>query len=75
MLKGNKGTVVILVSQDNVFVNVVASVQYRAVRENAKDAFYMLTNPKEQIQSYVFDGKLVVHLITVFFILHHAANR
>ena len=49
----------ILVSQDNVFVNVVASVQYRAVRENAKDAFYMLTNPKEQIQSYVFDGKLV----------------
>ena len=56
----------ILVSQDNVFVNVVASVQYRAVRENAKDAFYMLTNPKEQIQSYVFDGKLVIHLITVF---------
>ncbi|MCO5562789.1 hypothetical protein L7F22_058320 [Adiantum nelumboides] len=42
-------------SKDNVFVNVVASVQYRAVPNNAKDAFYKLTNPREQIQSYVFD--------------------
>ena len=43
-------------SQDNVFVNVVASVQYRAMAEKAADAFYRLTNTKEQIQSYVFDG-------------------
>lgn len=42
-------------SKDNVFVNVVASVQYRAIHNNAKDAFYKLTNPREQIQSYVFD--------------------
>ncbi|MCO5554540.1 hypothetical protein L7F22_008070 [Adiantum nelumboides] len=42
-------------SKDNVFVNVVASVQYRAVPNNAKDAFYKLTNPHGQIQSYVFD--------------------
>jgi hypothetical protein len=45
--------------QDNVFVNIVASVQYRAVPENAKDAFYMLTDPKGQIQSYVYDGNRV----------------
>jgi hypothetical protein len=35
---------------------VVASVQYRAIAEKASDAFYRLTNTKEQIQSYVFDG-------------------
>ncbi len=43
--------------QDNVFVTVVASVQYRAHIETAEDAFYKLTNPREQIKSYVFDGK------------------
>ncbi|KAE8021638.1 hypothetical protein FH972_007511 [Carpinus fangiana] len=42
-------------TKDNVFVNVVASVQYRAIAEKASDAFYRLTNTKEQIQSYVFD--------------------
>ncbi|KAH7295818.1 hypothetical protein KP509_27G067200 [Ceratopteris richardii] len=42
-------------SRDNVFVNVVASVQYRTIHDNARDAFYKLTNPPEQIQSYVFD--------------------
>ncbi|KAH7315876.1 hypothetical protein KP509_21G069200 [Ceratopteris richardii] len=42
-------------SRDNVFVNVVASVQYRVVDGKAKEAFYKLTNPREQIQSYVFD--------------------
>lgn len=42
--------------QDNVFVNVVASVQYRALSEKASDAFYKLSNTKTQIQAYVFDG-------------------
>ncbi|XP_028806442.1 hypersensitive-induced response protein-like protein 2 [Neltuma alba] len=42
-------------TKDNVFVNVVASVQYRALAEKASDAFYRLTNTREQIQSYVFD--------------------
>lgn len=42
--------------QDNVFVTVVASVQYRALAEKASDAFYKLTNTRGQIQSYVFDG-------------------
>ncbi|KAG2578551.1 hypothetical protein PVAP13_6NG203600 [Panicum virgatum] len=42
-------------TKDNVFVNVVASVQYRALADKASDAFYRLTNTREQIQSYVFD--------------------
>ncbi|NP_001265943.1 Hypersensitive-induced response protein-like protein 2-like [Cicer arietinum] len=42
-------------TKDNVFVMVVASVQYRAVADKASDAFYRLTNTREQIQSYVFD--------------------
>lgn len=42
--------------QDNVFVTVVASVQYRAMAEKASDAFYKLSNTKAQIQAYVFDG-------------------
>ncbi|CAK9189586.1 unnamed protein product [Sphagnum troendelagicum] len=44
-------------SKDNVFVTMVASVQYRAHIETAEDAFYKLTNPREQIKSYVFDAK------------------
>jgi hypothetical protein len=44
--------------QDNVFVTVVASVQYRALADKASDAFYKLSNTREQIQSYVFDGTL-----------------
>ncbi|KAL3697420.1 hypothetical protein R1sor_011496 [Riccia sorocarpa] len=42
-------------TKDNVFVNIVASVQYRAIQEAAFDAYYKLTNPRSQIQSYVFD--------------------
>ncbi|CAL9097535.1 unnamed protein product [Musa acuminata var. zebrina] len=41
--------------QDNVFVTVVASIQYNAIADQASDAFYRLSNTKEQIQSYVFD--------------------
>jgi hypothetical protein len=42
--------------QDNVFVQLICSIQYRVVKENADDAFYELQNPQEQIQAYVFDG-------------------
>ncbi|XVF85998.1 hypothetical protein PTKIN_Ptkin17bG0165700 [Pterospermum kingtungense] len=42
-------------TKDNVFVNVVASVQYRAFADKAQDAFYKLSNTRGQIQSYVFD--------------------
>ncbi|XP_068650355.1 hypersensitive-induced response protein 4 [Aristolochia californica] len=42
-------------TKDNVFVQLLCSIQYRVIRENADDAFYELQNPKEQIQAYVFD--------------------
>ncbi|KAH9603739.1 hypothetical protein KSS87_021640 [Heliosperma pusillum] len=42
-------------TKDNVFVNVVASIQYRAIAEKASDAFYKLSNTRTQIQAYVFD--------------------
>ncbi|XP_047327956.1 protein PPLZ12-like [Impatiens glandulifera] len=41
-------------TKDNVFVQLLCSIQYRVVKENAHDAFYQLATPKEQIQSYVF---------------------
>ncbi|CAA6671708.1 unnamed protein product [Spirodela intermedia] len=42
-------------TKDDVFVNVVASVQYRALANQAGDAFYKLSNTRGQIQAYVFD--------------------
>ncbi|KAJ0959987.1 hypothetical protein J5N97_000243 [Dioscorea zingiberensis] len=42
-------------TKDNVFVNVVASIQYRALANKASDAFYKLSNTRTQIQAYVFD--------------------
>ncbi|GLJ18579.1 hypothetical protein SUGI_0330800 [Cryptomeria japonica] len=42
-------------TKDNVFVTIIASVQYRVLEKNASDAFYKLNKPKEQIQAYVFD--------------------
>ncbi|CAL5325126.1 hypothetical protein CsSME_00004298 [Camellia sinensis var. sinensis] len=42
-------------TKDNVFVNVVASIQYRALSGKGADAFYKLSNTKVQIQAYVFD--------------------
>ncbi|KAI8008607.1 Hypersensitive-induced response protein 4 [Camellia lanceoleosa] len=42
-------------TKDNVFVQLLCSIQYRVIKENADDAFYELQNPKEQIQAYVFD--------------------
>lgn len=39
-----------------MFVTVVASIQYRALAEKAADAYYKLSNTREQIQAYVFDG-------------------
>ncbi|GAB2268542.1 Hypersensitive-induced response protein [Dionaea muscipula] len=45
-------------SDDNVFVTVVASVQYQALAEKAADAYYKLSNTRAQIQAYVFDGSL-----------------
>jgi regulator of protease activity HflC (stomatin/prohibitin superfamily) len=42
-------------TMDNVFVNIVVSVQYAALPDKLYDAYYKLTNIPEQIKSYVFD--------------------
>lgn len=42
-------------TKDNVFVDVSVAVQYRVIAESAYDAFYRLTDPRGQIQSYVYD--------------------
>jgi len=43
-------------TKDNVFVNVVVSVQYEVVETEIENAFYKLSEPKSQIRSYVFDS-------------------
>ena len=40
-------------TKDNVFVTIPISVQNRVRPEKAYDAFYKLSNPSQQIQSYV----------------------
>src|SRR5689334_8410872 len=40
-------------TKDNVFVTIPISVQNRVRPEKAFDAYYKLTNPTQQIQSYV----------------------
>ncbi|MHB0915815.1 MAG: SPFH domain-containing protein [Thermoleophilia bacterium] len=42
-------------TQDNVFVNIHVSVQYRVPEDKVYEAFYMLDYPEGQIESYVFD--------------------
>lgn len=44
-------------------MNVVASIQYRALADKASDAFYKLSNTRSQIQAYVFDGKNLQQII------------
>lgn len=42
-------------TKDNVFLTVVISVQYEAIAEKVYDAYYKLSSPELQIQSYVYD--------------------
>ena len=42
-------------TKDNVFVNVVVSVQYYVLPEKVYQAFYSLNNANAQITSFVFD--------------------
>jgi regulator of protease activity HflC (stomatin/prohibitin superfamily) len=42
-------------TQDNVFVQVVTSVQYYVLPNRIFEAFYKLDNPEQQITSFVFD--------------------
>lgn len=42
-------------TRDNVFVTLVVSVQYQVQKEALWDAFYKLTDSRQQISSYIFD--------------------
>jgi len=42
-------------TKDNVFIQVAVAVQYRVITQQAYDAYYRLSDPRGQIQSYVFD--------------------
>lgn len=42
-------------TSDNVFLNVVISVQYKVKEEHSFEAFYVLNDPSGQIKSYVYD--------------------
>mmetsp|Transcript_33635 Transcript_33635/g.44385 ORF Transcript_33635/g.44385 Transcript_33635/m.44385 type:complete len:293 (+) Transcript_33635:144-1022(+) len=43
-------------TKDNVFLTVGVSVQFEANADTVYDAYYKLTNPEQQINSYVFDS-------------------
>jgi regulator of protease activity HflC (stomatin/prohibitin superfamily) len=40
---------------DDVFVKLLIAVQYQVIPQRAKEAFYELSDPLQQIESYVFD--------------------
>ncbi|MDC0349362.1 SPFH domain-containing protein [Alphaproteobacteria bacterium] len=42
-------------TKDNVFVNILVSVQYHVVSEKVFEAYYKLENANQQIQAFVFD--------------------
>lgn len=42
-------------TEDNVFVDVPVAVQFQVNPSQAKDAWYKLEDPEEQIKSYIFD--------------------
>jgi regulator of protease activity HflC (stomatin/prohibitin superfamily) len=50
---------------DNVFLVAVVSVQYQVLRDKTYEAFYSLTNPKQQITAHVYDVRVVNYIIIV----------
>ncbi len=45
-------------TKDNVFVTIPVSVQYQVVEDKVFDAYYKLSDPQRQIESYVFNSIL-----------------
>jgi regulator of protease activity HflC (stomatin/prohibitin superfamily) len=45
-------------TRDNVFVNIPVSVQYQVLDDKIPDAFYKLSAPQKQIESFVFNSIL-----------------
>ena len=42
-------------TRDNVFINIMVSVQFRILPTKVYEAFYTLNNPRQQIEAFVFD--------------------
>ncbi len=42
-------------TEDNVFVKLAVSVQYRVLEKSVYQAFYKLENPEQQVTAFVFD--------------------
>ncbi len=42
-------------TKDNVFVNIMVSVQFHVLDDKVYDAYYKLTDPIAQIKSFIFD--------------------
>ncbi len=45
-------------TKDNVFVQIPVSVQFQVLDDNIYDAFYRLSSPQKQIESFVFNSIL-----------------
>src|ERR1700722_10391895 len=45
-------------TKDNVFVQIPVSVQYQVLDDKIYDAFYKLSSPQKQIESFVFNSIL-----------------
>ena len=45
-------------TRDNVFVQIPVSVQYQILDDKIYDAFYKLSSPQKQIESFVFNSIL-----------------
>ncbi len=44
-------------TQDNVFVQIPVSIQYKVIPESVEAAFYKLTDPVKQIESMVYSHR------------------
>lgn len=53
--------------QDNVFVAVVVTVQYRELTDEPARAYYKLSNTRKQIKDYMFHGMYVQLSLTSTF--------
>src|SRR5690348_17598887 len=43
-------------TQDNVFVQIPVSIQYKVIPESVADAYYKLSDPVKQIESMVYNN-------------------
>ena len=56
-------------TKDNVFVQVGVAVQYRVLVDGAYDAYYRLTDPRNQIQSYGKKTREFILFLNYYYLL------